>query len=171
MNIRYISVDVEADGPCPGIYSMIGLGAVCVDDTKLNFCSKLIAPITDRYSPEALKAIAVTREDTIQHGDDPGKVMDEFSTWISQICAHQRPVFVSDNNGFDWQFVNYYFHKYIGNNPFGYSSVNIGSLYKGLSKSMRANFKHLRDTPHTHNPLDDAMGNAEAMRKILRMMK
>lgn len=25
------------------------------------------------------------------------------------------------------------------------------------------NFKHLRKTRHTHNPVDDAMGNAEAL--------
>jgi hypothetical protein len=28
---------------------------------------------------------------------------------------------------------------------------------------VRQNFKHLRRTPHTHNPVDDAKGNAEAL--------
>ena len=35
--------------------------------------------------------------------------------------------------------------------------------YKGLQKDTFANFKHLRRTRHTHNPVDDAMGNAEAL--------
>ena len=72
-------------------------------------------------------------------------------------------MFISDNNGFDWQFINYYFHHFLGNNPFGYSSTNLGSLYKGLVKDMTKNFKHLRKTIHSHNPVDDVRGNAEAL--------
>jgi len=35
-------------------------------------------------------------------------------------------------------------------------------LYKGTVKDMFKNFKHLRKTPHTHHPVDDAKGNAGA---------
>ena len=68
-----------------------------------------------------------------------------------------------DNNGFDWQFINWYFHHFLGDNPFGFSSTNLGSLYKGLAKDTFVNFKHLRKTRHTHHPVDDARGNAEAL--------
>ena len=71
-------------------------------------------------------------------------------------------LFISDNNGFDWQFVNYYFHHFLGRNPFGHSSTNLGSLYKGMQRDTKVNFKHLRRTRHTHHPVDDAKGNAEA---------
>jgi hypothetical protein len=67
-----------------------------------------------------------------------------------------QPMFVSDNNGFDWQFINWYFHHFTGSNPFGYSSTNLGSLCKGLVRDTFQSFKHLRQTPHTHNPVDDA---------------
>jgi len=50
-----------------------------------------------------------------------------------------------------------------GNNPFGHSSTNLGSLYKGIKNDMFTNFKHLRKTIHTHHPVDDAKGNAEAL--------
>jgi hypothetical protein len=33
---------------------------------------------------------------------------------------------------------------------------------------MKANFKHLRKTKHTHNPLDDSRGNAEALNIIFQ---
>ena len=46
---------------------------------------------------------------------------------------------------------------------FTISSTNLGSLYKGMIKDTLKNFKHLRRTAHTHNPVDDAMGNAEAL--------
>jgi hypothetical protein len=32
-----------------------------------------------------------------------------------------------------------------------------------MVKDTFQSFKHLRQTPHTHNPLDDAKGNAEAL--------
>jgi hypothetical protein len=48
-------------------------------------------------------------------------------------------------------------------NPFGHSSTNLGSLYKGLEKDFSKSFRHLRKTAHTHHPVDDAKGNAEAL--------
>jgi hypothetical protein len=43
------------------------------------------------------------------------------------------------------------------------SSGSLGSLYKGLVKDTFQNFKHLRKTRHSHHPVDDARGNAEAL--------
>ena len=88
--------------------------------------------------------------------------MARFADWLKQ-NVKRRPQFISDNNGFDWQFINWYFHHFTGDNPFGHSSSNLGSLYKGLVKDVFQNFKHLRRTEHTHHPVDDAKGNAEAM--------
>jgi hypothetical protein len=63
-------------------------------------------------------------------------------------------------------FICWYFHRFMGRNPFGHSSQNLGSLYKGIVKDMSKNFKHLRKTKHTHHPVDDAKGNAEAVLAI-----
>jgi hypothetical protein len=87
--------------------------------------------------------------------------MRQFAAWLNE-HAQGRPMFISDNNGFDWQFINWYFHHFTGANPFGFSSANLGSLYKGLVRDVTQNFKHLRKTRHTHHPVDDAKGNAEA---------
>jgi hypothetical protein len=62
--------------------------------------------------------------------------------------------------------MNYYFHKYTGNNPMGFSARRIGDLYCGLVKDAGANRdwkQKYRITKHTHNPVDDAKGNAEAI--------
>jgi hypothetical protein len=88
--------------------------------------------------------------------------MESFARWISSLRA-KRLLFISDNNGFDWQFINWYFHHFLGKNPFGFSSQNLGALYKGLVKDTFCTFKHLRRTAHTHHPVDDARGNAEAL--------
>lgn len=157
----WIMVDIEADGPAPGDYSMVCLGAVVVEPGLQRTFYGQFRPISERFVPGALAVSGFTREETLAF-DDPATVMAGFRDWIAQ-CGRGRPMFVSDNNGFDWQFVNWYFHHFLGDNPFGHSSTNLGSLYKGLVQDMRQNFKHLRVSPHTHHPVDDARGNAEAL--------
>jgi DNA polymerase III epsilon subunit-like protein len=159
--MSYIMVDIESDGPIPGDYSMIAFGAVVVDENlDKTFYGKL-KPISDRFDPEALKVSGFTRKETLAF-DDPKQVMLEFEEWIKNVSVG-RPIFISDNNGFDWMFICWYFHHFTGGNPFGFSSQNLGSLYKGLVKNTTKNFKHLRKTKHTHHPVDDAKGNAEAL--------
>ena len=156
-----IVIDVESDGPIPGDYSMISFGAVVVDKTlDKTFYGKL-KPISEKWIPEALRVSGFSRDETMTF-DDPKIVMNSFADWLRVNCK-SKPLFFSDNNGFDWQFINWYFHHFTGTNPFGFSSTNIGSLYKGMVSDMFQNFKHLRKTKHTHNPVDDAMGNAEAL--------
>lgn len=160
----WISVDVEADGPCPGIYSMIAVGAVVVEPSLKHTFKALLRPITNKFVPEALAVSGFTREQTMEFPFAFIGVND-FNKWLLDMATKFKSnvMFCSDNNGFDWQFVSYYFHKLSMPNPFVHSSMNIGSLYKGLVKSAFKNFKHLRKTPHTHDPVDDAMGNAEAL--------
>lgn len=55
---------------------------------------------------------------------------------------------------------------YIGKNPFGFSGRRIGDLYCGMKMDTSLNFewkKKYRKTKHTHNPVFDAKGNAEAI--------
>ena len=160
----YVMVDVEADGPIPGDYSMVSIGAVIVEpQLDRTFYGKL-KPVSDKFVPEALAVSGFRREETLAF-DDPNAVMESFARWLAENCKG-RMMFISDNNGFDWQFINWYFHHFTGGNPFGFSSTNLGSLYKGLVKDPHRSFKHLRDTKHTHHPLDDARGNAEALLKM-----
>jgi hypothetical protein len=159
--MSWFMVDIEADGPIPGDYSMVCFGAVLVEPALDRTFYGRLKPISDRWDPEALAVSGFTREETLTF-DDPQGVMERFRDWLVQHSTGQ-PMFIADNNGFDWQFVNWYFHHFLGSNPFGHSSTNLGSLYKGLSQDMRANFKRLRKTKHTHHPVDDAMGNAEAL--------
>ena len=166
--MTYIMVDIESDGPIPGDYSMIAIGAIVVNSAlDKQFYGKL-KPISEKWVPEALNVCGFSREETMNF-DDPVKVMQDFKEWIKKNSKGQ-PFFISDNNGFDWQFVNWYFHHFLGNNPFGFSSTNLGSLYKGMQKNVFTSFKHLRKTKHTHHPVDDAKGNAEALLYMKREM-
>ncbi len=159
--MSWISVDIESDGPIPGDYSMISFGAVIVEPgLERTFYGKL-KPISEKFIPEALEVSGHSREETLKF-DDPAKVMAKFKKWIEE-NTKGKPLLISDNNGFDWSFINWYFHHFMGENPFGHSSTNLGSLYKGMEKNFFTNFKHLRKTEHTHHPVNDAKGNAEAL--------
>jgi len=157
--MTYVMVDIEADGPIPGDYSMISIGAVVVTPGLTQTFERKLRPISDIWVPEALAVSGHTRDETLGF-PSASLSMVAFAKWVGSI---HKPMFVSDNNGFDWMFVCWYFHHFTGSCPFGFSSTNLGSLYKGLVKDTSKNFKHLRRTKHTHDPLDDARGNAEAL--------
>ena len=89
-----------------------------------------LKPISDRWLPEALQVSGFSRNETLEF-DDPQTVMQQFGDWVLEVNEVHRPMFISDNNGFDWQFINWYFHHFLGQNPFGHSSHNLGSLLQG----------------------------------------
>ena len=161
---KYIMVDVEADGPCPGLYSMLQLGAVVVEHGLSRQFYGELACITNDYNQSALDVIGYTREQT-ECLTDPVKTMLAFHTWLKSIEGNDNSVsFISDNNGFDWQFVNYYLHKFCGDNPFGWSSSNLSNVFGGMKgKIYDGGWRKYRQTKHTHNALEDAIGNAEAL--------
>ena len=164
--MSFIIVDVESDGPIPAEFSMVCFGAVLFDDHLDTFFYGKTRPISDRFVAEALAVSGFSREQHVGF-DDPKRVMESFAAWLEQ-HAKGRAVFVSDNVAFDWQFINYYFHRFLGRNPFGFSGRRIGDLYAGLVKdaSKATEWKKYRGTKHTHNPVDDARGNAEALKKF-----
>lgn len=161
-----VVVDVESDGPIPHKYSMVCFGAVVVEPSLSKTFYGKTKPVSDEWDEKALSISGFSREEHLIF-DDPAKVMSEFSEWLNN-NVNSRPIFISDNLAFDWQWINYYFHYYIGKNPFGFSGRRIGDLYSGLEKDFFAAsaWKKFRKTTHTHNPVDDALGNAEALLTI-----
>jgi DNA polymerase III alpha subunit (gram-positive type) len=164
----YVMVDIESDGPIPGDYSMICFGAVIVEPGLQRSFYGQLKPISEKFISDALAVSGFSREQVLAF-EEPKAVMEAFRNWLSRECKG-RMMFISDNNGFDWQFINWYFHHFLGSNPFGFSSTNLGSLYKGMAKDTFVNFKHLRKTKHTHHPVDDARGNAEALLAMKEQM-
>ena len=161
-------VDVESDGPIPGDFSMVCFGAVVVEPGLARTFYGKTKPVSERWDPQALAVSGFSREQTLGF-DDPKDVMTAFAAWLAGLKT-KRLLFIADNNGFDWQWINWYFHHFTGKNPFGFSSQNLGSLYKGLVSDTFATFKHLRRTAHTHHPVDDARGNAEALLHMKEQM-
>ena len=169
MSATHIILDVEADGPCPGLYSMLEVGLVVADGKFDNTFQAQFCPVTDKYDPYALAAIERTREETLTYVSPLTSTM-LMKEWLEQF---ERPIIWSDNPAFDWQFFNYYLHFYTGSNPCGFSARRIGDLYSGIKGNLRSasEWKRLRETKHTHTAVDDAKGNAEALWKIMQTIR
>jgi hypothetical protein len=170
-----VVVDVESDGPCPPIYSMVSFGAVVVEPGLDRTFYGKTKPLSDttKYDPEALSISGTTREQHLSY-DHPADVMAKFADWTQSLGA-KRLTLVSDNPAFDAPWINYYFHRFhgLGSNPFGYSARRIGDIWAGMTGKFQdtTSWKSLRKTPHSHNPVDDARGNAEALLIIMERMK
>lgn len=161
-------IDVEATGGSAMTHSMIQIGAVDLDGNE--FFAKM-RPLEGRdIDPAALRSIGLT-EDEIWRWPDPQGEIVRFKRWLLDLYGGKRIPVWSDNPGFDWQFVNGYLWLYTDSNPMGWSMRRIGDFYAGKMGDVTAasKWKRLRDTKHTHNALDDAKGNAEALQKILRL--
>lgn len=160
-------VDVEADGPIPGKYSMVSFGAVVVEPGLERTFYARTRPISDAWLPEALAISGASREEHLGY-DEPGPVMEAFEAWVTE-TNRGRPVLFSDNLSFDWQFVNWYFHTYLGRNPFGWSGRRIGDLYCGMVRDAHAAWKQLRRIAHDHHPVNDAKANADVLLQLREM--
>jgi DNA polymerase III epsilon subunit-like protein len=169
----YISVDVEAAGPNPGLYSLLAIGACAVFEPQETFYVEL-QPVNEVSTPEALAVSGLSLEQLRENGLPPAEAMTRFAAWVEQVTGPRRPVFVALNAPFDWMFVNDYLHRFLGRNPFGHNALDIKALYMGLTGAdweetyLEAMAKHYNlDLKLTHHALQDALDQAEVFRRLL----
>lgn len=157
-----VVVDIEANGPIIGKHSMIDFGMVIVEEGFDRTFRGKIKPISNEYVPEALNVSGYTHEETLAF-DDPSIVMANAAAWLKENIQN-RPIFWSDNNGFDKPWMHWYFLTFNNmKDPFGHSSRRVADLICGIERNLRYNWKKKRRTKHDHNPVNDAKGNAEVL--------
>lgn len=166
--MSYFVVDVESDGAIPYDYSMVCFGSVVVEPTLSKTFYGQTKPISEKWNPDALAISGFSREEHLEF-DDPKIIMGDFLNWIKEVNRNGKPIMISDNIAYDFAWINWYFHHFIGKNPFGWSGRRIGDLYCGMQKDVYKKWKFLRTTKHDHNPVNDAIGNAEALLKMKEM--
>lgn len=133
-NVReiFVSVDVETAGPIPGEYSLLSIGACSVDEPHWTFSMEL-KPINSNADPKALEVTGLSLEDLEQTGTAPPDAMRAFAIWLEELRRNDEMlVLVGLNAPFDWSFVNYYFHRFFGSNPFGFAALDIKAYYMGV---------------------------------------
>lgn len=168
----FISVDIEASGPIPGDYSLLSIGACLVNDPSERFYVEL-QPISEKAVADALAISGFSLEKLKQTGEQPAAALQKFADWIEKKRAGV-PVFVGFNASFDWSFVNWYFHHFLGRNPFGIAALDIKAFYMGRvgCNWAETSLKQLPSDLHsklplTHNALEDAIAQGEIFRKLL----
>ena len=189
----YISVDVEADGPCPGVNSMLQFGAVFYDSNGNTIDEYVvnIAPIDGGVQdPDTMKWWAeqevkrpglwasMTRDQVT-----PKLAMERFQSKVRKWAGALRcsPLVVAYPAGYDFTWTYWYLCKFLGQSCVGFSALDLKTLAmvlinRSYHDSAKRRFPRSWFTPafkHTHNALDDAREqgfNFFAMKKALGEM-
>ncbi len=170
----YISVDIETAGPFPSRYSLLSIGACLVDEPSAAFYVEL-QPVNEEADAGALAVGGLSLAALAETGVPPRAALVQFEAWV---LAHtpegSRPVFVGFNAAFDWMFINDYFHRFLGHNPFGHNALDIKAFYMGMtgvrwSQTTLAHVAAHLNQPCslTHNALADAQVQAQLFGALL----
>jgi 3'-5' exoribonuclease-like protein len=182
----YFSADVEADGPIPGEYSMLSFGLAVAgrfDGSRFDACDpteatfyRELEPISGNVVPDALAVSGLDRAKLARVGTAPSEAMRAAATWVSAHADGGRPVLVAYPLGFDWMFMHWYFIRFHGSSPFGFSgALDMKTIYQQKAR-VTLDRAGLADLPadlspkaqHTHNALDDAIEQAEIFKRLFR---
>lgn len=170
----YVSVDVETSGPIPGEYSLLSVGACLVSDPATTIYFEL-RPASAKHDPESLAVSGLDLDKLARDGLDPHEAMLKFEDWLALFCSPSRKlIFVGLNAPFDWSFINYYFYKYLGRNPFGFTAIDMKAYFMGSTgcswnetkSSKMATVLNPRLAPD-HDALGDARFQAELFALML----
>ncbi len=175
----YVSVDVEADGPIPGPYSLLSIGAVAFDKggtTLGEFSVNLETlpgaeahPKTTEWWQGFPEAWAACRENP----RPPGEAMTAFADWLERLPG--KPIFVGWPAAWDFMWVYWYLMRFTGRRPLSEVAVDMRSYAMGMRKS---DFRHagknylprrwFSPQQHTHVALDDAREQGELFMNMVR---
>jgi hypothetical protein len=180
----YVSLDIEADGPCPGLHSMIsfGMAAFTLDKELVGTFSRNLklldgASADERtmawwHTPDNVAAYGKAREDLV----DPRSAMTACRAWLEEMRRFGRPVICGAPSGFDFTFLYYYFQRELGESPVGFASLDLRSYaaavlkrqYRQVGKNSFPPEWIDDGLPHTHVALDDAIEQGCILINMLR---
>jgi hypothetical protein len=175
----YVSTDIEADGPIPGIYSMLSFAsAAYTADKQLlgTFSANLdtlpeaqVHPDTNAWWDKNPNAWKICR----QNCQTPTEAIQKYVDWLNKLPG--KPVFVGYPAAYDFMFIYWYLIKFTGKSPFSHSALDIKTFAMAVLKkpfretSKRKMPKHwFDDLPHSHVALDDAIEQGALFCNILK---
>jgi len=187
----YISIDVEADGPCPGINSMLQFGAVFYDiegnileEYSVNI-EQIEGGIEDSdtmkwWAEQETKNLglwASMRSDLVP----PKLAMQRFESIVQKYNKqlNAQPVVAAFPSGYDFSWLYYYLCKYLGQSVVGFSSLDMKTLAMALLKTGYRDASKKRwpadwrdsNLKHTHNALSDAKEQGYSLFKMLKELR
>jgi hypothetical protein len=175
----YISVDIEADGPIPGQFSMLSLGAAAFDleggDPRrpVRMFEVNLKPLPEAGQDPKTMAWWETQpeawEKATENQYDAEEAMEAFADWLEQVgrLFKAKPVFVGYPASYDFLFTYWYYVRFVGvPAPFSFSALDIktmamvklGTTFRGTSKRQMPKRWFEGAPAHTHRAIDDAIG-------------
>jgi hypothetical protein len=168
-----VSLDVEADGPCPGLHSMLSfaLAAFTLDKQLVGTFTRNLellpgARPDDRTmhwwsTVENVGAYHLSRENLAS----PHAAMTECRAWLETLRGWGRPIVCGAPSGFDFTFLYYYFQRELEESPIGFASLDMRSYAAAVLKKQYRQVGKMQlppewiepDFPHTHVAMDDAI--------------
>lgn len=172
----FVSIDVESNGPVPGLFSMLSIGAAAykVTDNEFQCVGTFSANLEEaegagedsdtmvNFWGENPAAWGRCREDQIS----PLEAMIGFREFLENLPG--TPVVVAFPLGFDFTFLYYYLVRYTGSSPVGFTGIDAKSFAMAMR---RTSFKDTKKSwfparwfgkqGHTHVALDDAVEQGE----------
>jgi len=174
----YICVDIEASGPNPHDYSMLSLGAATVSTPRKSFYAEF-KPTNNNESQEAAAVHGLSMAELAENGEEPKAGLLRLEKWLEEVCPEKGAItLVAFNAPFDWMFVNDYFQRFLGRNPFGYKALDMKALYMGLRgvpwldtshANVSRDYAMKEDLPHQAE--EDALAEAELFARMLQELE
>jgi DNA polymerase III epsilon subunit-like protein len=135
----YFCIDIEANGPVPGLYDMVSLGAVVVapsGDGRLrtgrDFYMEL-KPVAPRFDARAAAIHGLDQDRLKREGLPRKEACLRLASWVKENTVKgSKPVFVGHNAPFDWSYVAWIYAAEELPNPFGYKAICTKSLGMGV---------------------------------------
>lgn len=177
----YLSVDVECFGPCPGLHSMVQLGAALYDWTGKELgtfsCNIEDADGTTRdpdtmlwWAKQEIEFPGIM-ERLMRDRVAPVAAMLEFTSFVEQSEKQHRAkiVVVAYPATFDFMHIYYNLMRYVGRSCIGISALDLKTLtmplfpgrgYRGYGRKDFPKEWFSEHLPHTHDALADGREQA-----------
>jgi len=185
MNEIYVVTDIEADGPCPGLHSMLSFGSCAINRSGKElgvFSMNLHLLEGATFDPDTMdfwkknpEAWSATRTNMVE----PSVAMKAYAEWVKSLRQYGKPVFAGEPAGFDFTFIYWYLLRFGCGKPFSHSALDIKTLAMAAlkcdySNATKRNFPRRWFNPaikHTHLAIDDAREQAYILAQILKELE
>jgi ribonuclease T len=185
LTVVYLSVDVEASGPFPGMFSLVSIGAVVVKtdsegfwsvDESATFYEELKHLPRAKELEAATNIHGLTREYLDANAREPGEVMEDFADFFDDLVSQYKKVVPAAwPASFDSPYIGWYLQYFLDENPLGWSCFDIPSFGMGLFQCHRNALRNLMKkagiefgkNPDPHNALADAIEQGETLAQLL----
>ena len=182
---RYISVDVETDGPVPGLHSMLSLGAAAYNawGQRIGKFSANLETLPDAITDDRTMAWWAGQPEAWNRARervrDPKTVMEEFHVFaLGEGRRAGRPVMVAYPAAFDAMWVTWYLLRFTSGDPFRRRCIDLKTLAMQLlgggyaaaaKRNMPASW--FTGKRHSHVAAEDALEQGQLFVNIIEALR